>query len=318
MKRSLVRVQAHPPSNYILYFFMQVLTYPPIKTTLQDHGDRKFLLSVYPLLPGFGYTFGNSLRRILLTSIPGFAVTKVRVNDLTHEYQAIEGVKEDALDVLLNLKSLRVRINTDSETVTVAFKTKLGGEVTGASFDTNAEVEILNPEAYICSVTKGVELSIELEVSRGYGYVSYEKRDLRGNTDPTALLIDALYTPVKNVALEVNQTRVGDQTNYDKIDISFETDGTLTGQEIVEHAVQLMVNISNNIHSAFGASSDIKQLEKVQQEGSIELAPKITNILKKNGITTNEELKSRLAEVQDLPGLGDKALEQIQEYINTL
>lgn len=300
-------------------------SYPPIKSVLADNGDNSFTLSIYPLMPGFGHTLGNSIRRILLSAIPGFAVTKVRINDLTHEYQAIKGVKEDALDVLLNLKSLRVKINTDSETVTLKLSTKEGGDITAKDFEKNSEVEITNKDLHICTLSEGAKLDIEVEISRGYGYVSYEKRDLRGNTDPTALLIDAMFTPVRNVALDVEPTRVGDQTDFDKINISFDTDGTVTGKEISEYALKLAVDMFSNIHSSFGAAIDGEKAEKkaikaveASTDAGIDLPARITKILEKNGITSNTELKKRVDEIQDLPGLGDKAIEQIEEYIKNL
>jgi DNA-directed RNA polymerase subunit alpha len=300
-------------------------TYPPIKTVLADHKDNEYTLSIYPLTPGFGYTLGNSIRRILLSSIPGFAVTKVRINDLTHEYQVIKGVKEDALDVLLNLKSLRAKIVSDAESVVIKLSTKEGGVITAKSFDKNSEVEIVNKDQHICTLSEGAKLDIEVEISRGYGYVMYEKRDLRGNTDPTGLLIDALFTPVRNVSLDVEQTRVGDRTDYDRVNIAFETDGTVDGQSIVEYALKLAVDMFNNIHSSFLAGEDVQKVEKkvLKAEAAstsdvIDLPARITKILEKNDISTNKALKARVDEIQDLPGLGDKAIEQIEEYIKNL
>ena len=299
--------------------------YPPIKSTLLEVREGEYTLSIFPLSPGFGYTFGNSIRRILLSSVPGFAVTKVRINDLTHEYQAIKGVKEDALDVLLNLKSLRAKIISDAETATIKISLKRSGDITAADFETNSEVEIVNKDLYICNLSDGAKLDIEIEVSRGYGYVNYEKRDLRTNTDPTGLLIDALFTPVRNVALEVEQTRVGDQTNFDRININFETDGTVDGKEIIDYALTLAVDLFSNIHSSFGAQEDVIALEKkavkvipAVESDKLDLPVRITKILEKNGMSTNAELKARVDEIQDLPGLGDKAIEQIEEYIKNL
>ena len=296
---------------------------PAIKTILSENKDHEYTLSIYPLNTGFGYTLGNSLRRILLTSVPGFAVTKVRINDLTHEYQIIKGVKEDALDVLLNLKSLRAKIISDAETVVLKFSTKESGVITAKDLNTNSEVEIMNKDQIICTLSEGSKLDLEIEISRGYGYVTYEKRDLRGNSDPTGLLIDALFTPVRNVALEVEQTRVGDRTDFDRINIMFETDGTVDGKEIVDYALKLAVDMFNNIHSAFGASEDIAKIEKkektaISTSDEIDLPARITKILEKNNISTNSDLKARVDEIQDLAGLGDKAIEQIEEYIKGL
>lgn len=180
----------------------------------------------------------------------------------------------------------------------------------------------MNKDQYICTLADGAKLEIEVEISRGYGYIAYEKRDLRGNSDPTGLLIDALFTPVRNVQLDVEQTRVGDQTNFDRININFETDGTVDGKEIAEYALKLAVDMFSNIHSALQAGGDhakaIKTSEKSASSDAIDLPARILKILEKNDITTNSQLKARVDEIQDLPGLGDKALEQIEEYIKNL
>lgn len=301
----------------------QTLQYPPIKTELHEHGDMEYTLSIYPLNPGFGYTLGNSIRRILLSSVPGYAVTRVRVNDLTHEYQPIKGVKEDALDVLLNLKSIRARINTDATSATITLKTTKGGDIYAKDFDKNSEVDIVNKDLYICSLSEGAKLEIEVEINRGYGYTTLEKRDLRGNTEPTSLLIDALYTPVRNVSLEVEQTRVGDQTNFDRVNIKFETDGTVDGKEVAEYATALAVEMFSNIHSALAAGEAGKNVAKAltksneASEDVIELSPRLIKILKKSGITTNAELKARFEEIQEMPGLG-KEIDEIEKYIKEL
>ena len=138
-----------------------MLQQPAIKSHLTSHSDTQHTLVIEPLLPGYGYTLGNSLRRVMLSSIPGFAVTKVRINDITHEYQALEGVVEDALDVILNLKNLRAKIITDDETVTLELNKSAQGEVTAEDFEKNAKVEVLNKDLYICTINKGVELKIE-------------------------------------------------------------------------------------------------------------------------------------------------------------
>ena len=313
---------------------LSTFTYPPIKATLKHIEDNDFVLSVSPLLPGFGYTFGNSLRRIMLSSVPGFAVTKVRINDLTHEYQTIDHVKEDALDVLLNLKSLRAQIITDEEKVTIVLKTNKDGEITAKDFEKNAAVKIVNKDLYICTLSKGGKLHIELEISRGHGYLPYEKRDLRGNTDPTGLLIDAVFSPVRNVALDVDQVRVGDQTNFDNLLLSFSTDGTVVGQEVADFTLKLFNEMLGNIYSSFGAGVDgekaVKESTKASKETTvskaaskskveaIELPARILKILEKNGINTNQELIEKEDEISEYSGLGEKALESIQEYIEKI
>jgi DNA-directed RNA polymerase subunit alpha len=308
--------------------------YPVVKTTLQNQDHNDYTLTITPLLPGFGSTIGNSLRRILLSSIPGFAVTKVRINDITHEYQAISHVTEDALDVLLNLKNIRARILTDDETVTLVLKTNEEGDIFAKDFSTNAAIEIINKDAYICHLEKGGKLHLEVEIGRGYGYVSYEQRDLRGNTDPTGILIDSAYSPVRNVLFTVEQTRVGDKTNFDKLIITFSTDGTVAGQEIAEFALKLTVDMYQNIFSSFQAGVEFAEVEKEltklsasvpaktpakkSSSDEILLSPRIVKILEKNNIKTNKKLLTKKDEVMEMAGLGDKAIEEITKYIKKL
>jgi DNA-directed RNA polymerase subunit alpha len=306
----------------------KLTTYPPIKTTLTKIDGFDYQLTISPLLPGFGHTLGNSLRRLFLSSIPGFAVTRIRINDLTHEYQAVKDVKEDALDVLLNLKSLRVKIVTDDEKVTIKLKNTKGGDITAKDFDSNSAVEILNKELYICHLNEGAKLEIEVEVSRGYGYVSYEKQDLRGNQSPTHLLIDAAFSPVRNVIMTVDQVRVGDQTNYNKLNIAFSTDGTVTGEDVTSYALKLIVELFQNIESSFEAVLDVKEAKKLSTKAkktdvaevttTIDLSAKILRILEKNGISSVEELIARRSEVAEFAGLGGKSLDEIETYIKKL
>jgi len=297
--------------------------FPAIRSELHTSGENSYRMVISPLLPGFGPTIGNSLRRIMLSSLPGFAVTKVRINDITHEYQAVDGVKEDALDVLLNLRMLRVRIVTDAETETLVIKSKKGGVITAASFDKNGAVDIVNKDLYVCTLAPGHELHIEVEISRGFGYVSYEKRDLRGNTDPVGMLVDASFSPVKNVALDIEKVRVGDQTNFDAINISFDTDGTVTGEEIAQYTIHLCVDLFQKIESSFGAAVDgAAAIEQSQTSAALpatedlsELGARTVKVLEKNGITSVKELMAKKGEISEFPGLGDKTLKAIQAFI---
>lgn len=303
------------------------LNYPAIKTQLNSDSDTEHTLTIEPLMPGFGYTLANSLRRVFLSTIPGFSVTKVVINELTHEYQAIDGVVEDALDVVLNLKKIRARILTDADTATLKLTKKKEGEVTAKDFDKNAEVEIVNEDEYICYLNKGKELNIEIEIERGLGYQPVGSEQLSANTNPKQILVDGTFSPVTSVAVEVGKVRVGDNINYDKINIDFKTDGSVDAKEVVDYALKLTVDLFANIYSGFGAKIDTEKAEKKVEEKpektevndeEIKLTPKVNKILADHAITTNGQLKEKIEEISELPGIGDKAMEKIKKYISEL
>jgi len=300
------------------------LKYPSIKVSLESTSDKEHTLVISPLMPGFGYTMGNSIRRVMLSSVPGYGVSKVRINNITHEYQTVEGVKEDALEMLLNLKSMRVEITTDEEDTVLTLKKNKEGDIFARDFAAGG-VRVVNGDLYICHLNKDAELEMEVEISRGIGYVPLEKRDLRGNRDPKGLLMDVVYTPVTNVMMNVDQVRVGDKTDFDKLKMSFTTDGSVTGKEVVEFALKLTKNLGNDIFTAFENMDNVveeapakgkKVVAAIKEE--IELPARIVKILEKNEVTTNTQLKAKIDEVENFAGLGAKAFTQIKEYVEGL
>ena len=308
---------------------LSVLNQPSVKTQILKHSDSSYTLIVSPLLPGFGYTIGNSIRRVMLSSIPGFAVTKVRINDITHEYQPIKGVVEDALDVILNLKLLKCKIKTDDEKITIKLSKNSSGEVLAGDFDTAGKGEVVNPDLFICNLNDDSQLDIELEISRGVGYLSVDDIDLADNTDPQNIYVDGVFSPVSNVALDVKQIRVGDRTNFDELSINFETDTSINAEEIVKFVLDTQVDLFSRILSSLSSSVDQKEVEeetKTKKDGSdetpknniINLPARIKNILDKNGITTNEELVENISTIKDLAGISEKSFATIQEYIKTI
>lgn len=345
MKRSLVRVQPHPP-EYKTFFFVSTVTitmitnytiqYPSIKSKLSSQSENQHTLEIEPLLPGFGHTLGNSLRRVFISSIPGFGVTRIKINDLTHEYQAIPGVVEDAMDVVLNLKQLRCRILTDDESVVLNLKTNKEGDVFASNFEKNSKVEVVNKDLYIAHLDKGNELDIEVEISRGHGYLPVEEVNLSASKNPQDILVDALFSPVTNVGFEVDKVRVGDKTNYDKIIIKFETDGTVQASDVVLYALNLTKELFANIFSSYETSKDsgefdavtkVPERDVVEIEGTneveeiseeLDLGTRINNALAKNGITSTSELLAKKDELDTLEGIGPTALKTIKEFIESL
>jgi len=302
------------------------LSYPSLSTRLISESENRYTLRIEPLLPGFGYTLGNSLRRVILSSIPGAALTRIKINEITHEYQAIDGVVEDAFELILNLKEINFELNTDEDSVIISLKKTGPGEVTAAHFEKNSQIKVTNPDAYICTLDKAATVEIEIEVSRGFGYLSSEEAKLKPSQSPYHIYTDALFSPVKNVALNVDQVRVGDKTNFDRVDISFETNGTIKASEVAEYAMKMFVEFSQNILSSFQAGlaevpTSVRPVEASVVSSSsqdIDLPKRIKSILEKNGISTNTELKLKIAEVADFGGISEKSLETITDYIKSI
>lgn len=196
---------------------------------------------ITPCHQGYGTTLGNSLRRVLLSSLPGAAVESVKIKGVQHEFSAIPGVQEDAVEVLLNLKQLSVRCFSDSP-VTLTLTKKGKGVVTAANFEKNSDVEIVNPDLKILTITDDkITLEMEITIGRGRGYVAVEAKDSK-NLDLGTILIDSLYTPIRDVGYKVEMTRVGDVTDYEKLILNIETNGTVTPREAVEQATKILMD----------------------------------------------------------------------------
>ena len=199
------------------------------------HNPNEGILVVEPCFHGYGTTLGNALRRVLLSSLTGAAVTAVRIKGATHEFQAIDGVKEDVLEIILNLKGLRLKCHSD-QPVKLTLKAKGEGVVTADDIDKNADVDIVNRDLKIATLTDAkATLEMEITVSRGRGYSPTEERHSEG-AELGTIAIDSLFSPVRTVGYKVENTRVGEITNYDKLTMTIETDGTITPDEAVKSA----------------------------------------------------------------------------------
>ncbi|MEJ2359372.1 MAG: DNA-directed RNA polymerase subunit alpha [Deinococcales bacterium] len=223
---------------------MQIIPEFKSKTT-----DRYGEFVVEPLPRGYGVTLGNPLRRILLSSIPGTAVTSVYIEDVLHEFSTIDGVKEDVMQIILNLKDLVVKLY-DDDPVTLTLRAEEPGEVTAAQFDVPANAELMNPELHIATLTKGGRLVMEVRVERGVGYVPAE---IHGTKDRiNSIPVDAVFTPVRRVAYRVEDTRVGQKTDLDRLVIRVWTDGSADPRDALDQAVEIMRN-QLNVFSGEGA-----------------------------------------------------------------
>lgn len=222
-----------------------------------EKGERpnEGVLVVEPCFYGYGTTLGNALRRVLLSSLPGAAVTAVKIKGVTHEFQAIENVKEDALEIILNLKTLRLKVFTD-ESVTLKLSASGLKTITAGDITPNADVEIMNPELVIAHLTDAkASFEMELTVRKGRGYSTTEER-VGESHDLGTIAIDALFSPVRNVGYHVVNTRVGDITNYDKLIMNIETDGTITPEVAVEQSAKTLIDYFSILLNKPAESSD--------------------------------------------------------------
>ncbi|MFA5076570.1 MAG: DNA-directed RNA polymerase subunit alpha [Patescibacteria group bacterium] len=209
-------------------------------------GENKNQKSVViePCYFGYGTTLGNALRRVLLSSLPGAAVTAVKIKGAEHEFSTLPGVLEDVVEIILNLKRLRINLHSD-DPVKITLKAKGEKEVTGADFDKNSEVEIVNPSMIIANLTdKKAELEMEVTVAKGRGYIPTEAQD-KSKLNVGEIAVDALFSPVVSAGFRVENTRVGQITNYDKLTLHIETDGSITPEEAFDQSVKILIDHVN-------------------------------------------------------------------------
>ena len=210
------------------------------------------IFTIEPLFYGYGTTIGNALRRVLLSSLEGAAVTAVKIKGVQHEFMPIKGVKEDALQVMLNLKLLRFTFHAN-EAVKLTLKADKEGNVTAKDFEKNADVEIVNPDQHIATITDASgSLEMEITVDRGRGYSPTEEREATGEIG--LMSVDALFSPVRNVGLKVENTRVGEITNFDKVILDIQTDGSITPEEAVKRAVEILLDHYNLVFEHLGGN----------------------------------------------------------------
>lgn len=223
---------------------MDELLLPSKIELMPGENDRVATLVVEPCYHGYGTTIGNALRRVLLSSLPGAAVTAVKIKNAQHEFGGIDGVKEDVLEIVLNLKQLRMRVFTD-EPVRLTLTSKGEGAVTAKDIEATSDVEIINKDLHIATITdKKIELEMELFVGKGRGYVPTEERS-KEKSELGVIAIDAIYTPIREVGFRVENTRVGQITNYDKLVMTIETDGTISPADALENSVKILLDHFN-------------------------------------------------------------------------
>lgn len=288
---------------------------------------------VEPLPRGYGVTLGNPLRRILLSSIPGTAVTSVYIEDVLHEFSTIDGIKEDVMQIILNLKELVVKLHTD-EPVTLTLRRDKAGAVTAHDFESSMDAEIINPDLHIATLTKDSRLVLEVRVETNVGYIPAEVHATKDRIN--SIPVDAVFTPVRRVAYRVEDTRVGQKTDLDRLVLRVWTDGSVSPQEALDRAVdilrvQLNVFSSNpnvvvteaapimsipGVKTAEAEPSDTSDDVQMSLE-HLELSSRVLHSLQEEGIdSVNALLALSEKDLKKVGGVGDKSLEEIKERLS--
>ena len=308
---------------------------PRISSETVDENRGSFVIE--PLDRGFGYTFGNSLRRVLLSSLAGAAVTSVRIEGVAHEFSTIRGVKEDVTDIVLNLKGVVCRMHSDATEIEAPLVVTGPGEITAKDIDLPSGVEILNPEVHIATLDKKARLELYLTIGRGRGYRPAE--DNKSPDQPIGVIpIDSIFSPVRRVAYAVEQARVGQRTDFDKLTLDIETDGSVDPQAALREAAELLISQLaiftdedrieelragplGQLDGGLGGAAGVTPLAPQGEEWGIlieelELGVRSYNCLKRAGIQTVGDLISKSeAELNAIPNFGKKSIDEVIETL---
>ena len=300
---------------------------PNIECLEVDDNNNYAKFVCEPLERGYGVTIGNSLRRILLSSLPGCAITSVKINGVLHEFSSIPNVVEDVPEIIVNLKNVRLKF-TENEEKVMRINFKGEGEVTAGDIITDGTVEILNPDLHIATVAEGGQLIMELTADMGRGYSPSEKNK-KPNQDISVLPIDSIYTPVKKVNYQVKNTRVGQMVDYDKLIIEVWTDGSLKAHEALSLAAKVMTGHLELFIDLSEATKNTQVMiekeeskkEKVLETSieELELSVRSFNCLKRAGISTVEDLTNRSEnDMMKVRNLGKKSLDEVIAKLHSL
>ena len=281
-------------------------------------------VTLEPMERGFGFTLGNALRRVLLSSIPGFAITEVKIDGVVHEYSTLDGVQEDVVDILLNLKGVALKLHNKSETILTLNKTT-EGPVTAADFETNHDAEIINPNHLIAHLTKGGKLNLEVKVEMGRGYQPVPARRKSNQEDKTLgfIMVDASFSPINKVSYFVESARVEQRTDLDKLIMDVETNGVIDAEQAIRDAARILMgqlSVFANLESAL-TEVEVKQAPQVdpvllRPVDDLELTVRSANCLKAENIYYIGDLIQRSEnELLKAPNLGRKSLNEIKDVL---
>jgi DNA-directed RNA polymerase subunit alpha len=300
------------------------------KIVHEEVDDRRGLFVIEPLDRGFGYTFGNSLRRVLLSSLEGAAVTSVKIEGVAHEFTTLPGVREDVTDIILNLKNLICRLHGDSPEVEVRLTKRGPGAVTASDIEAPAELEILNPDLELANLSDKGKLEMTITIGRGRGYVPAELN--RGPQHTIGVIpVDSIFSPVRRVAYDVEAARVGQRTDYDKLRLDVTTDGSVGPKDSIAEAAEILIR-------QLAIFTDIDRIEQLTEAAvgeigvpevslahgmenfpieELELGVRSYNCLKRVGIETIGDLVSKTeGELAAIPNFGKKSIEEVKETLS--
>jgi DNA-directed RNA polymerase subunit alpha len=309
----------------------------PSKPRIVLEEDTKGVYEIDGLYPGYGHTLGNSLRRIILSSLPGAAVTSVKIDGASHEFSVLDGIKEDVITILLHLKKVRFKVTSD-EPQTLTLSLKGIREIHASDIKTTGQVEVLNGDLHIAELTdKAAELNIEMTVEKGLGFVAKDVLQ-KGKVDIGTIALDAIFTPIRRVSYEVENMRVGDKTNHNRLRITIETDGTISPREALESSIKLMIEQLHAIvefklpemekemdmdESDSKKSSGDKEESKDDMSEALKtridtlnFSTRTLNALTTANIRTLGGLaRKKKEDLLELPGMGEKGIQEIKKVL---
>ena len=321
----------------------QTILLPSKPKAVLEEGS-KGVYEIDGLVPGYGYTLGNSLRRIILSSLRGAAVTAVRIDGVSHEFATIEGVKEDVITILLNLKNVRFNVTGD-EAQKVSISAKGPKVITAKDITSNGIVEVINTDQYICEITGKTSIDIELTIEKGLGFVPRDQHH-KGKADIGTIFLDAIFSPIRRVSYDVEEMRVGDKTNFNRLRMTIETDGSLSPREALEQSVNTMIEqlaaiisvdsnkIIEEVQSTFIKPVAVEK-ESVSTNSDEDDEADVTDVLKNRidtiGLSTRTLnalnaanirtvggiARKKTEDLLEIDGIGDKGITEIKEALAT-
>lgn len=310
----------------------------PSKLSIVTETENKGVYEIDGLYPGYGHTLGNSLRRIILSSLTGAAITSLKIDGVDHEFSVIDGVKEDVVTILLNLKQIRFRLLTD-EPQTITLNVKGPKKITASDITKSGQVEVLNGDLYIAEITSKKEISIEMTVEKGLGFIPKDVHQKTKN-EVGVIALDAIFTPIRRVSYEVENMRVGDKTNHNRLRMTIETDGTLSAREALEKSIVIMVEQLQSI-IGFTVTSKVEEKKTIEdkkgddkEDGEKKEGNEFTDTLKTRIDTLNFTTRTLNAlvganirtvggiarkkkeDLLEIEGIGDKGIQEIKKVLS--
>lgn len=306
----------------------------PTKISLEKEKNMEATVAIEPCFPGYGTTLGNALRRVLLSSLPGAAITAIKIKKVEHEFTAIEHIKESVIDIILNIKKVRIKSFSDKP-VKLILEHKGSGSITAKDIKANSDIEVMNPDRLIAQAThKDADFKMELIAEKGMGYLPIEQRDGK-NLEIGMIAIDAIFSPIQAVGYKVEDTRVGQRTNYDKLILNLKTDGTITPLDAVAKAGRILVDQFSILAGKEKIEKTIKETKKEaekprkEKEEETEAGDKLISELKLSTRTYNALDKAKIRRINDLvkksrkdllelEGFGETALKEIEKELKKI